>query len=145
MLSTSVSDSDHVSSVHRLTGISPVVLEASVKQTLVLRLFERLGVDVTQPAPWDRSDAPEGQLQTDGWKVVSTFVGAAPCLMFLDAASPVWKFKNGSDLLRVLKECPGLEFYVCDQEGSYLLCSNHHDFVIGWGRASSWVEDLATI
>jgi hypothetical protein len=58
------------------------------------------------------------------------------------SARSVWKFRNGSDLLRVLEDCPALEFYVSDEEASYLLCSNHHDFVIGWGAASQWVGRL---
>ncbi|GAB9134881.1 hypothetical protein BDS110ZK25_20780 [Bradyrhizobium diazoefficiens] len=49
------------------------------------------------------------------------------------------KFSCGADLLRVLEDCPALEFYVCDEKASYLLCSNHHDFVVGWGAALPWV------
>ncbi|MGY3120680.1 hypothetical protein ACVWXQ_004617 [Bradyrhizobium sp. S3.14.4] len=48
-------------------------------------------------------------------------------------------FVCGADLLRVLEDCPALEIYVCDEEASYLLCSNHHDFVVGWGAALPWV------
>jgi len=28
------------------------------------------------------------------------------------------------------------------EETSYLLCNNHHDFVIGWGEAPQWVARL---
>jgi hypothetical protein len=62
--------------------------------------------------------------------------------MFLEGARKIWRFRSGSGLLRVLEDSPALEFYVCDKEASYLLCSNHHDFVIGWGAASPWVERL---
>ncbi len=62
--------------------------------------------------------------------------------MFLSEAAYIWKFGSGYDLLRVLLECPALEFYVCDEDGSYLLCSNDHDFIIGWGTARPWVETL---
>jgi hypothetical protein len=64
--------------------------------------------------------------------------------MFLDGADIVWKFSGGPDLLCVLNECPALEFYVCDEDASYLLCSNHHDFIIGWGAAEPWVERLGS-
>ena len=70
------------------------------------------------------------------------YAGGRECLMFLEGARSMWKFRNGLDLLRVLRDCPAMEFYVSDEEASYLLCHNHHDFVIGWGTASRWVEVL---
>jgi len=134
--------SDHISSALHATGVHAQVLDAAEKRALVVRLRERLGVDVTSHAPWDNSAGPDGHLRPDGWELIPTYVGAVPCLMFLDRANTVWKFRCGADLLRVLGECPALEFYVCDQEASYLLCSNHHDFVIGWGTAAQWVSGL---
>jgi hypothetical protein len=29
---------------------------------------------------------------------------------FLESAHEMWKFRNGSDLLRVLEDCPAVEF-----------------------------------
>lgn len=112
------------------------------RKALVLRLRERLGVDVTSQAPWDRSEAPQGQLRPDGWELIPRYVGGEACCLFLEGASTIWRFRNGTDLLRLLEECSALEFYVCDEDASYLLCSNHHDFLIGWGHASAWVDGL---
>lgn len=63
--------------------------------------------------------------------------------MFIAGARTIWRLNNGSDLLKVLNECPPLEFYVCDEDARFLLCSNHHDFLIGWGEALDWVSGLA--
>lgn len=117
-------------------------LDAPERQVLVARLRERLGVDVTAPAAWNRVSAPDGRQRQDGCELISAYVGNAPCLLFLDGARTIWRFDSGADLLRVLDESPLLEFYVCDEAASYLLCWNHHDFVIGWGAASAWVESL---
>jgi hypothetical protein len=133
---------DHISSALSATGVRADVLGAAEKKALVVRLRERLGVDVRAHAAWDDKTAPDGQLRSDGWKKIPTYVGATSCLMFLDGADVVWKFMNGSDLLRVLEECPALEFYICDRDASYLLCSNHHDYVVGWGAAKPWVGRL---
>lgn len=133
---------DHVSLALTATGVPVAVLGTGEKQAMVLRLLERLGVDVRRHEPWDDNAAPEGRLRPDGWELIPRYVGTTTCLMFLNGANTVWKFMTGSDLLRVLKECPALEFYVCDEDASYLLCSNHHDFVVGWGVAESWVESL---
>ena len=131
---------NHVHLALEATGVQAEVLAAREKQALVVRLLERLGVDVTGRAPWDDDAAPDGRLRPDGWQLIPQYVGSTTCLMFLAGAHTVWKFSSGSDLLRVLKDCPALEFYVCDEDASYLLCSNHHDFVIGWGAATPWVE-----
>lgn len=117
-------------------------LDAPERQVLVARLHERFGVDLTAHAAWDRLSAPTGRQRQDGGELISAYVGKAPCLLFLDGARTVWRFDSGADLLRVLDESPLLECYVCDEAASYLLCWNHHDFVIGWGTASAWVDTL---
>jgi hypothetical protein len=133
---------DHISLALHAAEVQAEVLDSAEREVLMVRVQERLGVDVTVHAPWDNSFAPDGKIRPDGWELIPMYVGATSCLMFLDCAKVVWKFKSGSDLLRVLKESPALEFYVCDEKASYLLCSNHHDFVIGWGAAQLWVDEL---
>ncbi|MBN8741615.1 MAG: hypothetical protein J0H86_19065 [Xanthomonadaceae bacterium] len=118
------------------------VLNSTDRDALAARISRRLSVDIGIPALWDRPSASVGRQRDDGWEQIPAYVGNTTCLMFLDGARTIWRFRGGADLLRVLKECPPLEFYVCDEEASYLLCSNHHDFVIGWGAASAWVEAL---
>ena len=133
---------EYVSDALSRTGVSARILGPGEKQALILRLMDRHGVDVRRHEPWDDSAAPQGQLRPDGWTLIAEYVGATTCLVFLDGAKAIWKLENGGDLRRVLNECPAVEFYVCDENADYLLCSNHHDFVIGWGVAASWVENL---
>ena len=135
---------DHVSSALSATGVQAEILSAPENKALVVRLRERLGVDVRAHAPWDDKAESSGKLRSDGWELIPAFVGATACYVFLDGADIIWKFGNGSDLLHVLKECPALEFYVSDRDASYLLCRNHHDFIIGWGAARPWVDRLGT-
>jgi hypothetical protein len=131
---------NHVSSAVSDTGVQAEVLNEGGRKALVVRLLERLGVDVTSRFPWERGG--EGKQTPDGWELIPKYVGANVCLMFLENADEIWKFQSGADLLLVLNDCSALEFYVCDEDASYLLCHNHHDFVIGWGGASQWVERL---
>lgn len=135
-------NSNYISSALEATRTSAEVLSLIEKQELFARLRDRLGVNVTSRAPWDDDAAPDGCLRPEGWKLIPGYVGAETCLVFLEGARTVWRFRSGADLLYVLNECPALEFYVCDENVTYLLCSNDHDFVIGWGAAASWVEGL---
>lgn len=129
---------DHVSSAIVGTGVQAGELNKAERQNIAIRVLERLGVDVTSRAPWDRASS-EGRQRPDGWALIPKFVGKNQCLMFLEGAQSIWRFSCGADLLRVLEDCPAFEFYVCDEEGSYLLCSYHHDFIVGWGAALPWV------
>jgi hypothetical protein len=136
--------SDHVSSALRAAGVQADVLSAPEKAALFVRLREQFGIDVRANAAWDNKIESDGKLRSDGWELTPTFVGGTICYMFLDGANTIWKFSNGADLYRVLEESPALEFYVCDRDASYLLCSNHHDFIIGWGIARPSVARLGT-
>ncbi|RQH08285.1 hypothetical protein [Bradyrhizobium sp. RP6] len=132
---------DHVASAIVNTGVQAAGLNEAERRSIVIRVLERLGIDVTSHAPWDRAPSAqsEGRQRPDGWELIPKYVGATQCLMFLEGARSIWKFSCGADLLRVLEDCPPLEFYVCDEEASYLLCCNHHDFIVGWGAALPWV------
>lgn len=124
------------------TGVQARELCSLERQNVIENLHDRLGIDITAKAPWDNAEAPEGKLRQDGWELIPKYVGAIQCFVFTPGANEIWEFDGEDDLLRVLRECPALEFYVCDCDFDYLLCFNHHDYVVGWGRASSWVDSL---
>jgi hypothetical protein len=135
-------NSDYILSAISTAGIRAKMLSPAETQNVLVRLRERLGVDIAAHAPWDLEDASPGRSRPDGWKLLPNYVGAASCLMFLNGARQIWEFASGRDLFRVLNECPALEFFVCDPAATYLLCHNHHDFVVGWGAAHQWVQGL---
>jgi hypothetical protein len=136
MLSTML---DHIFRAINETQAAAALLDDEQRHEMAALLRSRLGVNVLSHSPWDNSEAPRGLRTTDGWQLIPAYVGTSECVMFVAGASACWTFRDGSDLLRVLEECPALEFYVSDKDASYLLCSNHHDFVIGWGDAAGWV------
>ncbi len=138
-----VTDPDWITTACEITHTAVTALTATEHQALIATVLDNLGVDITARAPWDAPEAPPGQRRSDGWQLVARYAGNAPCLMFLEGAATVWRFRHGEDLARVLAECPPGEFFVCDEAASYLLCSNHHDVVIGWGAATAWVDALA--
>lgn len=65
-----------------------------------------------------------------------------PCLVFSEGAPTIWKFSDGMELLSFLRQAPPFEYYVCDELGTYLVCCNDHDFIVGWGRMTEWIEQL---
>ena len=137
-----MTSSDHVTLALAATGVRVDVLGEAERKNLLKKLLDRFGIDLARRAPWDTDAAPDGCLRPDGWQLTAKYVGASTCLLMVAGARDVWRFRDGADLLRILEECPALEFYVCDESASYLLCSNHHDVLIGWGSAKAWVEEL---
>lgn len=130
------------SSALEATSVEAITVDPTHQRDLLERLRTQLDVDVTSHAPWSADSAPQGLFLPDGWERITDYVGRRPCLLFLEGAQTIWRLNNGPDLLRVLKECPRLEFYVCDGQAGYLLCANDHDVVIGWGEAAEWVRAL---
>jgi hypothetical protein len=58
-----------------------------------------------------------------------------------DEAS-MFAFEKGSDIPVVLSDCFAFEFYITDGLGSYLICFNHHDFLIAAGKAKEWLSGI---
>lgn len=125
------------------TGVPVETLSLEKKNVLKKTIQETLNVTIFASPPWDKIDAPEGKFRPNGWNQIAEYVGNAGCLMFLgEPESPVWKFRTGLDFQHVVTECPPFEFYVCDENGTYLICNNHHDYIVGWGLASQWISGL---
>ena len=93
---------------------------------------------------WEQFKAFAVKQIDDGWQKLCDFVGNKSCLMFFDnwEDEAVFVLKNGQDLYRLLGEMYGFEFYITDFETEYLLCFNHHDCLLGCGRAKKWVESI---
>lgn len=49
---------------------------------------------------------------------------------------------NGTELYKILEDSFGFEFYITNQNHSYLLCFNHHDILYGSGEAKKWVSEI---
>ena len=116
-------------------GIKAKELDCAARRAIVERIRDRLGVDLATRWPWDRAGAPAGSYAPDGWARIADYVGGRACVMLPEDGETGWGFASGGELREVLAELPGFEFYVCDEEASYLLCHNHHDYLIGWGAA----------
>ena len=49
---------------------------------------------------------------------------------------------NGTELYKILEDSFGFEFYITNQNHSYILCFNHHDILYGAGEAKKWVSEI---
>ncbi len=75
------------------------------------------------------------------WKWIDKILDKETIIMFFDLEneSYAFKFNSARDVVDILSESFGFEFYLTNEESDYILCFNHHNFIIGVG---SVVENL---
>jgi hypothetical protein len=91
---------------------------------------------------WEQLQNDVSVRNPDAWRWIASFVdGHRAILVFDPEVEPsAFEFEHGNEIVSVLAECSGFEFYVTDAERTYLLCFNHHDYLIAAGRAASWLD-----
>ncbi len=79
---------------------------------------------------------------SDAWSWINEYIGNTEVIMFFNESDEKksFLFKNGDDLVAVLGETYGFEFYVTNKEKSYLLVFNHHDILMACGDAKNWLN-----
>jgi hypothetical protein len=112
----------------------------------VLRQLRQKYADSASELPlWETISESESRKRVDGWMDVCEYVGDSPCLLVTEKDGPdAYRISSGRDLCRLLSECPGFEFYVTNDVYDYLLCHNHHDYLIGAGQSAEWVATKNT-
>lgn len=78
----------------------------------------------------------------DAWQWVSEYVADSEVIMFFDQLEEKggFAFFNGFDIVKVLADTYGFEFYLTNQKLDYLLCFNHHDVLSAVGSAKEWLQ-----
>lgn len=101
--------------------------------------------DSTSGLPlWETIAEDTSRKRANGWLDIGKYVGDSQCLLITEQdGGAVYRVSNGKDLTRLLSECPGFEFYVTNEDHDYLLCHNHHDYLIGAGNSAEWVAGLS--
>ena len=78
------------------------------------------------------------------WSYLKNFIGKNECIIFFDPRDDKDMFwvSSGSDLDYIISETYEFEFYITDENCSYLLAFSHHDILYGCGVAKKWVKEL---
>jgi hypothetical protein len=94
---------------------------------------------------WPLWDGPSdfASVQDDlAWRWIGDWIENESCVLLWDPAYErrALRLAKGRSLTGLLEEMYGTEFYVTDESISYMICFNHHDYLIAAGRAKSWLE-----
>ena len=98
----------------------------------------------SSPFVWERLDNFYSIQSSEAWKLINKILGNEPIIMFFDKNSETsaFKFKSANDVVSILSECIGFEFYLTNEKSDFILCLNHHDYLIAVGPA---VENLKNL
>ncbi len=107
-------------------------------------LNQRFGDGSSPTLHWNHLRDYVAVQHPDSWRWIAEFVPAEPVYFLFDAQDEraVYQLPSGRSVVEVLDECPGFEFYVADENTTYLLAHNDHDYLFGAGTAAPWVATL---
>ena len=92
---------------------------------------------------WERLNARASVQDPDGWQHIFGLVTGPVILLVHDSQGQcAFRLQSPAELQNVIEETSNFEFYVTNDELSYLLGFNHHDFLIGAGEAEAGVRVL---
>ena len=112
--------------------------------TIRERVLERYTESDRRGALWERLRDVVSVQNADAWKWLGDYAGDDAGVLFFNAEdeSEIFEFEHRRDIVSALTECTGFEFYVTNRESSFVLCFNHHDFLIAAGDARTWLVSL---
>jgi hypothetical protein len=122
--------------------ISLATLSPDDAAALRSSIVERYGDSESKWPLWEHGRLSVAIHDPQAWRWIEEFVGDAPCLLFFNPTddTTIFYLHRGADLMRLLRETSGFEFYVSDRPATYVICFNHHDVLVVGGSAENWLK-----
>jgi len=99
------------------------------------------------PLTFETMTGKASRQKEDGYLDLAGFLRSGPHTLFYDspgfADQAGVRFADGAGVSPVLAECFGFPFYVTDEEHTFVVGMNDHDYLIGVGTAAPWVASLS--
>jgi hypothetical protein len=91
---------------------------------------------------WENTINDVRVVSENDWKWISRYIGNTEAIMFFEPTDEkiAFVFSNGDDILRVLEECFGFEFYLTNFKLDYLLTYDHHNVLGAVGDAAEHLQ-----
>ena len=131
-------------SVSKELKIEVNILSAEITAEYFAKIEKKYLLDNYQFFLWDGLSNYSVLNDSSGWRYIGQFIGDKPCILFFYDLEK-WKaavINSGHELVSLIGEMYGFEFYVFDSSINYLICFNHHDQLMGVGSAKEWVNNL---
>jgi hypothetical protein len=133
---------DEVEQAAKSTGSLIRKLPSGESETLRMEVARRFGRGLPTGFLWEHFSEASSVHDPEAWRWIADYIKDTKVFMFFNQEddTAVFELVNGADIVPVLAECALFEFYVTNPAVDYVLCHNHHDYLIATGTAISWLE-----
>ena len=117
---------------------------------LIIEIVARIRVRFTEQKTrsnqlWEDFVDDASTIRNDGWRVACEYPEQHPIILFRDSdAYEGYIASSPQSLERILAESPGFEFFLTNEDVDYVLCFNHHNYLIGVGQCKDWLSHIAS-
>lgn len=127
----------------KLLNIEVKEIDASLKEKMLMSICEKYLMDKIKFPLWERLNDAQSKSDEEAWKWVEDFIGDEKVTLFFNPSDEegAYLLNSGKDVVSILGEMYNVEFYLTDEETSYLLCFNHHDVLLASGNAKAWLVE----
>lgn len=127
----------------KLLDIEVKETDNSSKEKMLKNICKKYLVNEIQFPLWERLNDAQSKSDEHAWKWVESFIGEKKVTLFFNPSDEegAYQLSSGKDVVSILGEMFNVEFYLTDEETSYLLCFNHHDVLLASGNAKAWLID----
>ena len=93
---------------------------------------------------WDHIEGAVGTDAEDAFEKIADFKSDGRIILFFetDETDAMFTLPHAGSAVALLRELHWDDFYLTDRRGSFLLCYNDHDVLIGVGAAAEWIQRL---
>ena len=122
--------------------INVVEISENQSQDIIKKIKKKYTIENGYIYLWEEMIDYYSVNNKEAWQWINEFIGDSETIMFFNNSDErkSFIFKNGDDLVSVLSETYGYEFYITNKNLTYLICFNHHDVLIASGTAKQWLE-----
>lgn len=124
-------------------GCNASALTSAEGSQLLEDVRQKFSTGIKSAYFWETIKDKSSVQNKEAWSWIGDFIKEKPAIMlFADSKNDAGvEFEKGGCIVKTLWECTGFEFYLTNRETDYLICFNHHDFLIGVGEAQDWVKE----
>ncbi len=92
---------------------------------------------------WEEFVDDISKYNPDGWQISCEYPIEQPILFFCDGKSyEGFRFETNYSIHPILSDTPCFEFFITNDAVDFVLCFNHHDYLIGVGNCKDWLSNI---
>lgn len=118
-------------------------IDNSTKAKILMNVGEKYLINEMKFPLWERLNDAKSKSDDKAWQWVEDFIGEESTILFFNPSDEknAYLLNSGNDIVSILGEMYNVEFYLTNEEASYLLCFNHHDVLLALGEAKEWLQE----